>query len=132
MALYHMEQLEVELLSSQWIEDRSFGRLRGQTDQESLQTYKKIHDVRDKSTDCKYSAYMLNQRKWYEKNYHKSELFCCSIKLVTALQLLPLFFLKLLPLLCWANLKLRFFNLLPLLGLRNFSSLSCSIFAARS
>ncbi|EFJ32190.1 hypothetical protein SELMODRAFT_407462 [Selaginella moellendorffii] len=37
--------------------------LRGQTDQESLQTYKKIHDVRDKSTDCKYSAYMLNQRK---------------------------------------------------------------------
>ncbi|EFJ29562.1 hypothetical protein SELMODRAFT_410168 [Selaginella moellendorffii] len=33
--------------------------LRGQTDQESLQTYKKIHDVRDKSTDCKYSAYMV-------------------------------------------------------------------------
>ncbi|EFJ29559.1 hypothetical protein SELMODRAFT_410163 [Selaginella moellendorffii] len=26
---------------------------------ESLQTYKKIHDVRDKSTDCKYSAYMV-------------------------------------------------------------------------
>ncbi|EFJ32191.1 hypothetical protein SELMODRAFT_407464 [Selaginella moellendorffii] len=32
--------------------------LRGQTDQESLQTYKKIHDVRDKSTDCKYSVFL--------------------------------------------------------------------------